>query len=288
MEIGNISIYKSVVLGGSCGPENVSFSLNPTDLQALNQRLTRFGSSEQLTLDNLSPRLLSLAIFGDDREAGFITSIVKNADDPWYNLFGWFDGALNSADITLRLPANATAEQIARLREVLSALRLQCNLPTPQTLPTPLPIPAPPQPPVINPPVQPPPPPPPQPRDGGGVRPAPDAAAEPEDVEAPQPVPAGVSLGSANYDPDTGRMGVVINVGGVELTDDNDIEIITSSPAIRVIGSAGRQGSSAVSLALNTASAEPGRTYTITVKIDGDRIGSVSITIPEESEKQGE
>ena len=282
--ISGISIYKSVTLGGSCGPENVSFSLNPTDLQALNQRLTRFGSSERLTLDNLSPRLLSLAIFGDDREAGFITRIVKNADDPWYNLFGWFDSDLNSADVTLKIPANASAEQINRLREVLNALHLRCNLPVP---PAPPPPPPPVQPPVINPPVQPPPPPP-QPRDGGGTRPAPDAAAEPEDVEVPQPVTAGVFLGSTNYDPDTGRMGVVINVGGVELTDDNDIEIITSSPAIRVIGSAGRQGSSAVSLALNTVSAEPGRTYTITVKIDGDRIGSVSITIPEELEKQGE
>ncbi|MFA4905204.1 MAG: hypothetical protein WC645_01730 [Candidatus Margulisiibacteriota bacterium] len=187
MSISGISIYKSVILGGSCGPQVVSISLNPTDLQVLNQRLRQFGFNESLSLENLSDEGLSHAIFGNESGTGLITRIAKNAEDSIFSIFG-FDGDLASADITLELPANASAEQIARLREVLNALHLQCNLPVP---PPPPPPPAPPAPPVITPPVQPPPPPPVQPRDAGTPRPERDAEVEtepepevPEDAES--------------------------------------------------------------------------------------------------------
>jgi hypothetical protein len=281
--ITGISIYKSVTLGGSCGPENFSFSLNPTDLQMLNQRLhDDFGyTNETLTLDNLSAQGLSRAIFGNDSGAGLITRIAKNAEDTIFSIFG-LDGDLASADITLNIPPNASAEQVNRLRETLSALRLNCNLPVPQTLPTP--IPTPPVPPVINPPVEPPPPPPPPvgPRDAGTPRPVPDAEVEPE-VQETAPAPAGVSLGNTNYDPDTGRMTVTINVSGQEVTSDSDIEIVTSFRAVRVIGSPEGQGGS-ISLLLDTANAEPGSSFSITVTVDENRLGSVRVQVPEESE----
>ncbi|MBI5699371.1 hypothetical protein HZC35_03550 [Candidatus Saganbacteria bacterium] len=277
MSISGISIYKSVILGGSCGTQNVSFSLNPTDLQVLNQRLRQFGFNESLSLDNLSAQGLSRAIFGNNDGVVMITRIAKNAEDSIFSIFGW-DGDLASADITLKLPANASAEQIDRLREVLNALHLQCNLPVP---PSPPPPPTPPTPPVITPPVQPPPV---QPRDAGTQRPERDAEVEIEDNE-PQLVAPGISLGNSNYDPDTGRMTININVRGQDVTADSDIEVVISSRAVRIIGSPeGEDGS--VSLLLDTANADPGSSFNISVTIDENRLGSVRVQVPEESENQ--
>jgi len=276
--ITGISIYKSVTLGGSCGPQNFSFSLNNADLQVLKERLRRFGLNDELTLDDLNATLLSRAIFGNDSGIPFISVDEVYEGVPCF-VFFTCDGELASADITLRLPPNASAEQISRLRETLTALGLQCNLPSPP--PPPAPPTPPPQPPVINPPVEPPPPPV-QPRDAGTPRPVPDAEVEPEAQEVP-PASAGVSLGSTSYDPDTGRMTVTINVSGQEVTSDSDIEIVTSSRAVRVIGSPEGQGGS-ISLLLDTANAEPGSSFSITVTVDENRLGSVRVQVPEESE----
>jgi hypothetical protein len=230
--------------------QTVSYSLNSSDLEILNQRLHQFGYTYNLTWDNLTAQNLSRALYGNDQGASLIhISVVcsENSDcGDWYaNLLTYLDSDYSYADVTFKIPAGMTASQFL------------ATLPQPSQ-------PAQPTQPPVQPPVQPPP-----------TQPAPDAGTA--DAEAPRP---SVTM-TASASDDGYSATATFTIRNFEIPADADIEIVPQSGSGITIEDASLQPGNKIRAHLNLINAEPGN-WVFEVFVNGQKVGQARWSPPVE------